>query len=255
MKITDDISKLTKNPLGIIALFILLNYSIASLVFGIVNTNITENQRWIFIIFIILFPIIVLFVFYKLVTKYHTHLYSPGEYKDEANFIGMTNKKLEREIEVKEIVEIEKINNIEPNQKNKDKKIMNQYEKAEKLVLEKLAKERNVKVCRDLRLNRDYGFDGMLEGNNTIIYVEVKYIRRSFIPFTILENINYRAKSIINATHNVLGKNRDVKFILVFVIDSNDIDIDPLKEKINNYTKVITDNYLEILIYRMNDLE
>jgi hypothetical protein len=189
MKIDSNIDKLTKNPLGIIALFILLNYGIASLVFGFVNNNITEYQRWTFIVFIVLFPFIILLIFYRLVTKYHTHLYSPSEYKDEANFLGMANKEFERKIEIEEMAELERevniggiegheikaeieemknISNIKYNSKDEYNNIMNRYEKAEKLVLDKLAKEYNAKIHREPAC-RDSGFDGMLEYDNNII--------------------------------------------------------------------------------------
>ena len=259
MRIDENIGKLTKNPLGIIALFILLTYGITSIVFGIVNNNITEYQKWAFVVFIILFPIIVLITFYRLVTKYHTHLYSPGEYRNEEYFLGITDKKLEKEIEVMEMVEVEKINNSEKINKNEDKIIMNQYEKAEKLVLEKIAKDRNLSIRKDLNFKyNDSGFDGILEDKKIITYVEVKYLRKKFIPIAVLENINFRANNIIYSTFKILGKNKNINFLLVFVIDTNDSnlnEINELKKKTNEYLKLLNNNYLEVLIYRMEDIE
>jgi len=71
---------LTRNPLGIIGLFIALVYSLATLVFG---TNIAEmdvSERWFVLGWIGIFPIVVLRVFYKLVTQHHLKLYAPNEY-------------------------------------------------------------------------------------------------------------------------------------------------------------------------------
>lgn len=82
------VSNLVKNPLGIIGLFILLVYGIASLLLGLGGKTIfSENQIWLIIIFLVLFPAIVLYVFYELVTKNHQKLYSPKDYHDDKSFL------------------------------------------------------------------------------------------------------------------------------------------------------------------------
>lgn len=82
------VSNLVKNPLGIIGLFILLVYGIASLLLGLGGKTIfSENQVWLIIIFLVLFPVFVLFVFYELVTKNHQKLYSPRDYHDDKSFL------------------------------------------------------------------------------------------------------------------------------------------------------------------------
>lgn len=66
---------LARNPLGIIALFISLIYGFASLLLGSSADKLTEAERWPIIIFIVLFPVMVLVAFYKLVTHHHGKLY------------------------------------------------------------------------------------------------------------------------------------------------------------------------------------
>lgn len=114
---------LSKNPLGIIGLFILLVYAIVGLVF---SKNIFEPyERFILICFMVGFPILVLIVFYKLVTKHHNKLYAPRDYRQENNFLRMAGinsekMKVENEKEVKQddsIVIKEVIKNIEQIQK------------------------------------------------------------------------------------------------------------------------------------------
>jgi len=79
-------SKLARNPLSIIALFIFLIYGIACLTFSY-NKNLSQGIIWVFVAFIILYPIIVLAVFYLLVTKHHTKLYAPADFPRPENFI------------------------------------------------------------------------------------------------------------------------------------------------------------------------
>jgi len=79
---------LTRNPLGIIALFISMIYGIACLVLSTCIDNLQgPSERLPLIWFIIGFPVIILAVFIYLVVYHHTKLYAPSDYKDERNFM------------------------------------------------------------------------------------------------------------------------------------------------------------------------
>jgi hypothetical protein len=90
--LTDFLGKakgLTRNPLGVIALFISLIYGFACLVLSTSISNLeTPFERMPLIWFIIIFPFVILVTFTFLVVKHHTKLYVPGDYKDEKNFIN-----------------------------------------------------------------------------------------------------------------------------------------------------------------------
>lgn len=106
LKSTKD---LTRNPLGIVALFISLIYGIASLLLGLSAEKLTCYERWPLIIFIVVFPVLILIVFYELVTKHHGKLYAPGDFKDDGSFLKTLSflKPLspeEREIKLEEAV-------------------------------------------------------------------------------------------------------------------------------------------------------
>jgi len=80
---------LTRNPLGIIALFISLIYGSACLVLSTSVNNLNgPNERLPLIWFIILFPILILIAFTFLVIKHHQKLYAPSDFKDEKNFVN-----------------------------------------------------------------------------------------------------------------------------------------------------------------------
>jgi CheY-like chemotaxis protein len=77
---------LARNPLGIIALFIVLIYALASLVAGF-SDKLTRTERLPVIWFLILFPAMVLIVFAWLVSRHHAKLYSPSDYREDSAFI------------------------------------------------------------------------------------------------------------------------------------------------------------------------
>ncbi|EOB6242206.1 hypothetical protein ABRZ87_21475 [Vibrio vulnificus] len=76
---------LSKNPLGIIALAFVFVYAIAGLFTS--QTDLEESLLWVLILFLVLFPCLVLYVFYRLVTEHHTKLYAPSDYSNEDNFV------------------------------------------------------------------------------------------------------------------------------------------------------------------------
>ncbi len=83
-----------KNPIGVIGIFLVLTEAIASTV--IVKSNLNDFQNTILVIFVVLFPCLVLWAFYLLVTKHHKKLYSPSDYKDEQNFVNTYNSNTQK---------------------------------------------------------------------------------------------------------------------------------------------------------------
>ncbi len=77
---------LARNPLGIIALFIVLIYGFASLVVGL-SGSLTTHERLPLIWFLAVFPVVVLLVFAWLVSKHHAKLYAPTDYRQDESFI------------------------------------------------------------------------------------------------------------------------------------------------------------------------
>lgn len=77
---------LARNPLGIIALFIVLIYGFASLVVGF-SDKLVSAERILIIWFLVIFPCLVLAVFGWLVSRHHTKLYAPSDYREDESFI------------------------------------------------------------------------------------------------------------------------------------------------------------------------
>jgi len=91
---------LSRNPLGIIALFIMLIYGVAALTLG-AATHLLENERYPIVWFLVLFPVLVLVVFSWLVSGHHEKLYAPADYKDDKSFLdGLSHSKKRRVAEI-----------------------------------------------------------------------------------------------------------------------------------------------------------
>jgi hypothetical protein len=81
-------TSLARNPLGIIALFIVLVYGFASLVTAFAG-SFTAAERIPLIYFLIFFPVLVLGVFSWLVSKHSGKLFAPSDFKNEDNYVKM----------------------------------------------------------------------------------------------------------------------------------------------------------------------
>ena len=77
--------KLARNPLGIIALFIVLVYGFAALVTGL-SSSFKPDERLPLIYFMIGFPVLVLGVFGWLVSRHSNKLYAPSDFENEKIF-------------------------------------------------------------------------------------------------------------------------------------------------------------------------
>jgi len=99
--------RLSRNPLGIIALFQVLIYAIAGLVTASVaskETQLLAVLAW----FLVLFPVAVLVAFTYLVACHHQKLYAPSDFSDEANFMRSLEQGLARSRRFTELEEVTK---------------------------------------------------------------------------------------------------------------------------------------------------
>lgn len=79
---------LARNPLGIIALFIVLVYGFACLVTVFIS-SFSVSERMPLIYFLVIFPVLVLVVFTWLVSNHSGKLFSPADFKNEENYVKM----------------------------------------------------------------------------------------------------------------------------------------------------------------------
>ncbi len=214
MNIEQSAAKLSRNPLGIIALFILLIYGLATTLFGCVGSSLTVGQKWWFVIFLVIFPIIVLASFVYLVVKHHPKLYAPGDFRDESNFFGYQSpkelaEKYEKETscffgyaEPSNVVKNFKSKKIEPTvedphetqpQQDVHKEATVVYKKAEelkpqerlslenleKMVIGRYERIHNIEIEKHVYFmvnKRKVCFDGFLEANGSLNFYQVFYL-------------------------------------------------------------------------------
>lgn len=84
----DAAKGLARNPLGIIALFIVLVYGFASLVTAFAGAF-SHDERLPLIYFLVIFPVVVLGVFAWLVSTHSGKLFAPADFKNEENYVRM----------------------------------------------------------------------------------------------------------------------------------------------------------------------
>lgn len=79
---------LARNPLGIIALFIVLVYGFASLVTTL-GSSLSPVERVPLVYFLVIFPVLVLGVFAWLVSAHSGKLFAPADFRNEENYVKM----------------------------------------------------------------------------------------------------------------------------------------------------------------------
>src|SRR5215469_15566520 len=90
----DTAKQLAHNPLGIIALFLVLVYGVAALVTGFTN-SFTGSERVPLIYFLVLFPFIVLGVFTWLVSKHSGKLFAPSDFRNEEIYMALQHPSID----------------------------------------------------------------------------------------------------------------------------------------------------------------
>lgn len=197
---------LVKNPIGIIALFISMIYGFANLLLGATATSLTPDERFPLIIFIVLFPVVVLGIFYLLVSRHHGKLYAPGDYKDDKSFLRTLSQE-EREQKLEKDVEEalpptdaeqpqggERQNHQETPPSRRLSEVREELRLVEELVVSKFEREFNQRAQRDVALG-DTGanFDALFDDGGRFTFLEVKSIRNPMLGSSMLDRVLYNA--------------------------------------------------------------
>ena len=100
---------LTRNPLGILAVFLGILYGIAGLLLGIDAQPLTEANQTVITWLVAIFPFVSLAVFAWLVSKHHAKLYSPHDYRTDEGFFASVRPSTAAEVEEKLAAEVDAI--------------------------------------------------------------------------------------------------------------------------------------------------
>ncbi|HEY0321069.1 MAG TPA: hypothetical protein VGC66_08965 [Pyrinomonadaceae bacterium] len=224
---------LARNPLGIIALFIVLLYAIAGLVLGVSASKLESSERLPLIWFIVIFPVIVLGVFGWLVSRHHKKLYAPSDFKSDDAFLGTLSPEGQRQRLDKEVAALttSSTNALEGKQLTNEEiavttqtisRIRADVVLAEDLVLRQLEAEYGSPVARQVKLevgDEKIPFDGLISLKGGIVAIEVKLITETAVRknlHNILADISYLA-------NRLGGLNLVVSISLLVAIVSKDL--------------------------------
>lgn len=177
---------LARNPIGVVALFLVLIYGLATLLLGVSGQILTETQRWPFIWFLILFPILILVAFVFLVVFHHEKLYAPSEFKDERHFFRKLAPDEQKARLDEEVTVIEKAiassTTVAPDQYrplSRDE-VRLQVSLAEDLTLRALEQELGSSISREVAVEAGDGWlnlDGAVVRGKELLAIEVKHFQ------------------------------------------------------------------------------
>lgn len=276
-------SSLTKNPLGIIGLFVSLIYGIACIVLVFSTAHLLAYQNTILICFIVLFPILLLRVFFVLVTKYNTKLYSPDDYKDPNIYIQATsdNKavkeaKIQYKDNVTEVAKADQSNAkdithfTQPDETSpaiKDTEIVSpldpdelssfikNYVLLQDLVLRELEIEFSSPIRRQVRLfqgSNSIDFDGSLTKKGSLIGIEVKYINDSSLSSNIMKELDKTLHTFdLCAKNSASFKNY---IVIIALVLNNEQAETSVKDQLSEMLKKLKNISLEVKTYTTQNI-
>jgi len=251
-----------KNPLTIIAMFA----GIAEISGTVILPFINPANQSLYIWFLMIFPFLLVIIFFLTLNFNHRVLYAPSDYKDEDNFIKSLQKasyaekalKLKEEIEEMEIIEPEEKEQASDSLENKTsyknlvkRSTQASYMLAEELTFEKLSKEFTSEIQREVKLGENgnrFIFDGLVKEKGNTIAIEVKFLRTGSMH-RIMHTID---KIIASANFLPDSERKNFKILLVIVTDQTTIQAQKIKEQLHR------DNYLvpiELRFYNLDELE
>lgn len=85
---------MSKSPLGIIGLFLVFVYVMSGVVAGF--GFIPEWLRVLLVIYLMLFPLLILYLFYNLVIKHSDKLYAPQDFRDDSTFLEVMKLRINK---------------------------------------------------------------------------------------------------------------------------------------------------------------
>ncbi|RQP21467.1 hypothetical protein [Piscinibacter terrae] len=199
---------LVKNPIGIVALFISLIYGFANLLLGTTAGTLTPDERYPLIIFITVFPLVVLGVFYLLVSRHHGKLYAPGDFKDDKSFLRTLSKEeVERKLqqEVTEAALPAVVSDADPRPapvravthdaaSPAVQQLVDETARLETAVVQQLEKEYGKPAVRDVEIaSTGVSFDALLKDEPKLTFAEVKVLRNPLLNMSLLDRVLYNA--------------------------------------------------------------
>jgi hypothetical protein len=257
---------LTKNPLGIIALFISLIYGFVCLVLSTSLKNLEgQAERLPLIWFVIVFPVLILICFIYLVVNHHGKLYAPSDYKDETNFIKTIDAKnqtqrIKNEVDaiskdIEENIVLENKEIIRNIQQVNKKDIQNKYLIAEDLALRAFEQDKKITIKRQGRIlsssNRALEFDGVAVDGKYIYGLDVKFTVHKHLSKILRDKIT---NDIVHYSRIVKDLKTEIEFKFVFIVVTESDNYLSLERELKSIIES-TDINSELIVYNFDELK
>jgi len=263
-----------KNPLTIIAIFA----AIAEISGTIVLPFIASANQFIYVWFLIIFPNLLIVLFFLTLNFNHKVLYAPSDYQNEDNFLRSLPRaslaeqvhKIEAEIAEEETA----IQSLPIPEKNtplatstnapsttnrsfssrgpERRSTRESYMLAEELIFRKLRKEFSSEIQREVRLGRfggSYIFDGIVRDKGATTVIEVKFLRSSLIQLRgTLSGIQEAAKLLPNE------QTTNLRVLLALASYESNVSQESAVTQIDRYRAEFAFP-IEVRIYHLTELE
>jgi len=257
-----------RNPLTIIAIFA----AIAEISGTAVLPFISDGNQSTYVWFLMIFPLLLVVLFFLTLNFNHNVLYAPSDFKNEENFFksfvnaSPTEKadKLReevREIENETCLDALQSDVTQPTQQNvtrheaSQRSISARYLLAEELVLSKLSKDLGQYVRRDMRFSipgQAFLFDGVVMTQDKVIAIEIKYFKDTR---SIQKRFKEVFQRILHAAEMLPDMARE-RFSLIIAIatDAPDVAHNHLANQL--YSSIgVTPFPVEIRVFNLQELE
>ncbi|MFA7346503.1 MAG: hypothetical protein WCZ86_01965 [Desulfurivibrionaceae bacterium] len=266
-----------KNPLTIIAIFA----AIAEISGTVVLPFIAPTNQSLYVWFLIIFPILLIVLFFLTLNFNHKVLYAPSDYQNEDNFLRSLPKATFAEKVLKieaEIAEEETVAKDLPKPETVPATIVGAttsttrnsafsyqtlvrrstqaaYMLAEDLIFQKLSKEFSTEIQREVKLNSlagRYIFDGIVRERGVTTVIEVKYLRNALMSGTQLRDTLARIQQSVKLLPAEQTSN--FRVLLALATDEGGVSHGRVAEQIDHYRKDFSFP-IEIRFYNLAELE
>lgn len=261
-----------KNPLTIIAIFA----AIAEISGTIVLPFIDQSNQSLYVWFLMVFPILLILLFFLTLNFNHKVLYAPSDYRNEDNFLqslpraSFTEKvqKIKAELaeaepEIPENLQPEEATPKAPFQAKPDisyqtfvrRSTQASYMLAEELIFRKLAGEFSSDIQREVKLGAlggRYIFDGIVRDKGVTTVIEVKFVRSGFVPSMHFKETLARIQEAVK----LLPKEQSSNFRVLLAIATEEVNT--IQEKVASQIERISNDFyfpIDVRFFSLAELE
>lgn len=244
---------MVRNPLTVIAIFA----GLAEVCATISLPNLDDAVQLKFVWFVMIFPILLVALFFFTLWKKHQVLYAPSDFQDETNFMQLWKPSTRPLISDGDVGDDDEDDGDKDDESDAEEKRRQSQDKryskiaeirlAEDLALNRMGQEYGVVFSRNMEFSsrKDIRFDGLAENFSGPILVEVKYIHRSS---GWQDNFIHQMIQLISAAFNIGPHNAKNTTFIIAIVFSNDLDNEEVEVAKSRLKRIRDDANLPITV-------